>query len=480
MLQPNIQNQPQDGSTTQDPAPSFTFFTGVAAVGDFLVIVGCMSLAYALRFFPTGEQGLVSFDAYLRLIFFGALLLMTQLLLSQIYSNRTLLRFREASGIILKYCSAWFFLFLALSLVFRVQPPISRLYVVVAFLTVVGGLLVWRYMLSRVLMTESFARYLRQKVLVIGWNEKAMQLYEAIWADRERHYTVVGCLTFPDGEIEFQPPAKVPRLGTFDDLSAVIQRYGVDTVVSTDMNLGSEKMIRLMAMCEREMVGFKVMPSPMEFSLSGLHLESIQGIPIVGFDNMPLTYPLNRIIKRTVDIFGALVGLVAFAPLIAVFGYLVHRESPGPIFYPQVRMGRKGRNFKIYKIRSMRIDAERTGAQWAVENDPRRLKIGAFMRKYNIDELPQFWNVLKGEMSLVGPRPERPELIRQFREKIPRYNARHNVKPGLTGWAQINGLRGNTDLTLRVIYDLQYIENWNAWWDFVIMAKTLKAHKNAY
>ena len=166
--------------------------------------------------------------------------------------------------------------------------------------------------------------------------------------------------------------------------------------------------------------------------------------------------------------------------IIAIFGALVYRESPGPIFYKQRRLGRDGRPFWCYKIRSMRLDAEAAGqVGWTKADDPRRLAIGAFMRKWNIDETPQFWNVLKGDMSLVGPRPERPELIHNFKEEIPHYNARHNIKPGITGWAQINGYRGDTDLNARIRCDLYYIENWNLMIDFQIMLLTLFRQKNA-
>ena len=180
------------------------------------------------------------------------------------------------------------------------------------------------------------------------------------------------------------------------------------------------------------------------------------------------------------DVVGAVVGLMLSAPLIAIFGALVYRESPGPILYRQRRLGRNGVDFDILKIRSMKLDAEADGkVGWSTREDPRRLKVGAFMRKWNIDELPQFWNVLNGDMSLVGPRPERPELIRNFKHEIPHYNARHNAKPGITGWAQIKGLRGDTDLTERINCDLWYLENWNIFLDFQIMLMTFVKRENA-
>jgi exopolysaccharide biosynthesis polyprenyl glycosylphosphotransferase len=181
------------------------------------------------------------------------------------------------------------------------------------------------------------------------------------------------------------------------------------------------------------------------------------------------------------DIVGACVGIALSAPVIVVLAFLIKRESRGPVFYRQMRVGQHGTHFPIIKLRSMRMDAEKeTGARWAVADDPRRTRIGEFMRRTNLDELPQFWNVLRGEMSLVGPRPERPELIPQFLQEIPYYQSRHSVKPGMTGWAQVNGLRGNTSLVERIRHDLEYIENWSLWWDVIIQLRTFYKVRNAY
>jgi lipopolysaccharide/colanic/teichoic acid biosynthesis glycosyltransferase len=181
-----------------------------------------------------------------------------------------------------------------------------------------------------------------------------------------------------------------------------------------------------------------------------------------------------------VDLVGGILGLLLSLPIICVFGTLVYLESPGPIFYRQRRSGRNGKPFDIIKIRSMRLNAEGDGkVGWTVQNDPRRFRIGAFMRKWNIDEVPQFWNVLKGEMSLVDLRPERPELVATFKRDIPHYNTRHNAKPGITGSAQVNGLRGNTDLAEQINYDLWYMENWSLILDFQIIFITLFKQQNA-
>jgi exopolysaccharide biosynthesis polyprenyl glycosylphosphotransferase len=214
---------------------------------------------------------------------------------------------------------------------------------------------------------------------------------------------------------------------------------------------------------------------------SGLQVQTVSGVPLLGVSELPLDRTRNRVIKRAVDIFGAIVGLALSAPIIFVFGVMVYIESPGPVFYWQRRTSRAGRTFSICKVRSMRINAESgTGAVWCKKEDDRRLKIGAFMRKYNIDELPQFWNVFTGDMSLVGPRPERPELIEKFKDEIPNYNARHEVRAGLTGWAQIHGLRGDTDLSKRIEADLYYLENWSLMLDLYCIAATVFNHKNGH
>jgi len=272
------------------------------------------------------------------------------------------------------------------------------------------------------------------------------------------------------------------RLGSLHELEEVLRRHAINVAVLTESeSLQREGVLAVAKACENEYVQFKMVPHFFEILISGLHSENIGGIQLLGVDRLPLTGYRKRFLKRTIDIVGALVGLCLTVPLVVIFGSLVYWESPGPILYKQVRQGRNGRLFHIIKIRSMHLNAEAHGkAQWAQQNDQRRLRIGAFIRKWNIDEVPQFWNVLTGEMSLVGPRPERPELIDRFKSKIPHYQARHMYRPGITGWAQVNGWRGNTDLQERIRHDIWYLENWSVWLDFRIMVQTFFRRENAY
>ncbi len=315
----------------------------------------------------------------------------------------------------------------------------------------------------------------------MGWGTEAEQLDMEIRNDSSHPYEIIGCLPSPEGWVNRQPPASVPVLGDYQSLGSLLEQRRADIVILADLYLKKEEIIGLVNLCEMEFARFKVIPSYFQILASGLRLETISGVPVLGVSELALDHLSNRLVKRIIDIVGATFGLLLSLPLIAIFGALVYRESPGPIFYLQERTGKNGRRFQMIKIRSMRIDAEEKGAQWAKENDPRRLRIGAVMREWNIDEVPQFWNVLKGDMSLVGPRPERPELISHFKHQVPHYHARHSCLPGMTGWAQANGWRGNTSLEERIRYDIWGTSKTGAsGLDFRIMILTLLRKKNAY
>ena len=231
------------------------------------------------------------------------------------------------------------------------------------------------------------------------------------------------------------------------------------------------------------MVEVKVVPSIYEFMTIHTSAEIFEGLPVITLQGTPL-HGLNILLKRSVDIVGAMVALVISSPLLGVIALAIKLQSPGPVFYHQVRMGLDGREFNMLKFRTMRSDAkEVSGPAWTQKGDARQTAIGALLRRTSLDELPQLWNVLKGEMSIVGPRPERPELIARFRNQYPQYMLRHKMKAGMTGWAQVNGWRGNTDLKKRLDYDMYYIEHWSIWFDVKIMALTMwkgMIHKNAY
>jgi Undecaprenyl-phosphate glucose phosphotransferase len=242
-------------------------------------------------------------------------------------------------------------------------------------------------------------------------------------------------------------------------------------------------MIELLESTSREMVDVKVVPDLLQVIALRARLEDLDGVPVINVNDVPLQ-GFNSVLKRAIDIAISAVALLVLALPLFVVALLVKATSRGPVFYRQERMGLDGKPFTIVKFRSMYNDAEReTGPVWTIPDDPRVTPLGRFLRRSNIDELPQLWNVFRGDMSIVGPRPERPHFVQPFKHRIPQYMLRHKVKAGLTGWAQVNGWRGNTPLEKRIEYDLYYIENWSVRLDMKIIWLTLVKgffHKHAY
>lgn len=420
-------------------------------------------------------------EQYLSHFFFGSITLVIALGWQGLYHRSTLLRHRWNASRVMKACVIWTLGFLAIIVVFKIQPPISRVFMALNGACALVMLLAWRAGFDKFLRSGARMAALRQRTVFVGWNEGAAQMLKSLGKDSGTGFEVIGWVsTGSEGDDE-AAASGLRCLGSFEAMDTVLASERVDMVVAAEVSGSREQIVGLANLCEREMVQFKVIPSCFRIFASGLHLETVAGTPILGVDRLPLDNSLNVLLKRLVDVAGAVVGLLLFAPVIAAFAAMVYLESPGAVFYRQRRTGLNGRPFEIIKIRSMRLDAEKgTGATWCQKNDSRRLRIGAFMRRWNIDELPQFWNVLRGEMSLVGPRPERPELIQNFKHQIPHYQARHNAKPGMTGWAQVQGWRGDTDLGERIKCDLWYLENWNVMLDMEIMVMTFFKRDNAY
>ena len=454
--------------------------------GDAIVAVASLFFAFWLRFdtglraFGAESQG-ITLSSYSNYILFGSASLLLVLAQKQMYEGSWLLHRYSTLKEVFISCMVWGAGFVGFSLFFEFQPPLSRVYATLATATTMIGLYGWRRLLYRHLRKESVTGKLRQRILVVGWTASAQRVKEFIEKDSSHPYEIVCCVPTPAGNFQLDPPQDVMRSQDYKAIRYLLSTLALDIVLVADVNVSVKHWEALAALCEKELVQFKVVPSYFSILVSGLYLETISGVPILGVSRLPLDRMFNRLVKRLIDIVGATVGLVLSAPLIGIFGAIVFIESPGPILYRQRRLGRNGRTFDMLKIRSMRLDAEKGGkVGWSTKDDPRRLRVGAFMRKWNIDELPQFWNVLKGQMSLVGPRPERPELIKDFKHEIAHYNARHAVKPGMTGWAQVNGLRGDTDLRERISYDLYYVEHWNPFFDFQTMLLTFLNNKNAH
>ncbi len=359
-------------------------------------------------------------------------------------------------------------------------------YTYIPFLILYFGICFFAVVVARVITRFVDLHFLRsiriERIAFVGWNKRLGSALLGLADSLPKLHTMVGYFA-NESRPDLRPPAEsgYREIGRLGDLENLLISTKVTTLVVDQNAVTPDELRNMAAICADQMVNFRIIPSAFDIWAARLTVRIFRGVPVIGIKDLYHDRFWNRMLKRAVDIVGSLVGLALSAPIIAALAIIIRRESPGPVFFRQTRLGLRGKPFEIIKLRSMRVDAEQQkGAVWAVENDPRRLKIGAFMRKWNLDELPQFWNVLKGEMTLVGPRPERPNFVEEFRDSVRYYNLRHSCKPGVTGWAAVHGLRGNTSLEDRLDFDLYYIENWSLMLDFKIMLMTLAPPKNAY
>jgi exopolysaccharide biosynthesis polyprenyl glycosylphosphotransferase len=322
----------------------------------------------------------------------------------------------------------------------------------------------------------------RENLLILGSGKIARDIAKKIKTNSSLGYNIVGVVTSQDEHKGNM--IGIPVLGTFPELPSVIDAHAVEQVIIALPDAQRGEIVDLISLCQRGRVDIKIYPDMFAYMAGDLNVDDLGGTPLLTVRDIALRgWRLS--LKRGLDIVGSGFGLIFLSPLMLLTAALIRAESQGPIFYTQERMGLDGRPFQMVKFRSMRQDAEANGPGWTVQDDPRRTRIGTFMRKTNWDEIPQLINVLIGEMSLVGPRPERPVYVQQFRESIPRYMERHREKSGMTGWAQVNGLRGDTSVSERTSFDLWYVENWSLWLDLKIILRTvlqtvLRRDSNAY
>jgi len=340
---------------------------------------------------------------------------------------------------------------------------------------------------SRELVREVLERRWRagiglKRILIAGAGELGRLVADKILEHRELGYQIVG---FVDDRAagDHLGYRGLPLLGTIREAAEISSREGIDHLYVALPPEQHVQMLELIETTSRECVDVKVVPDLLQVIALRARLEDLDGVPVININDVPLQ-GFNTIVKRGIDVVISSGALALLSIPIGSIALLVKATSRGPVFYRQERMGLDGKTINIVKFRSMHHEAERdTGPVWARENDPRVTVLGKFLRRSNLDELPQLWNVLRGDMSIVGPRPERPHFVEQFKHRIPQYMLRHKVKAGLTGWAQVNGWRGNTSIEKRIEYDLYYIENWSVRLDLKIMWLTLLRgffHKHAY
>ena len=331
-------------------------------------------------------------------------------------------------------------------------------------------------------------RYFRKKgynmkhILLVGYSRAAESYVDKILANPEWGYEICGIL---DDRIPKGTAYKgIKVVGEIENLSVILEENKLDEIGITLALEDYDFLEDIVNICEKSGVHTKFIPDYNRVIPSSPYLEDLGGLAVVNIRRVPLTNTANMLIKRIMDMLGAVIAIILFSPFMVIAAIGIKLTSKGPLIFKQERVGLHNRPFKMYKFRTMEVQKEEEEKKgWTKKNDPRVTKIGKILRKTSIDEMPQFFNVLKGDMSLVGPRPERPLFVEKFREEIPRYMIKHQVRPGLTGWAQVNGYRGDTSIRKRIEFDLYYIENWTFGFDLKILFLTFFKgfiNKNAY
>ncbi len=460
------------------------YFNRLHLVLDIIVIAFSYVMAWILKFrtdiFGSGIES-ITFKQYMNVLYLivpGYIILYTAF---QLYTSKRVQGRRLEFGNILKANLIGMLIFLTVLYVTK-QQDYSRTMIFIFFcLNVINEVIVR-------LIIRICLRYVRRKgfnlkhILLVGYSRAAEAYIDRINANPQWGYIVRGIL---DDKVERGTMYKgVKVIGRIDNLFVILPENRLDEIAVT---LGLNEYSRLeeiVNLCEKSGVHTKFIPDYNNIIPTKPYTEDLLGLPVVNIRYVPLTNTFNAIVKRLMDIVGSLFGIIVASPLMIITALLIKCTSKGPIIYEQERVGLHNKKFKMYKFRSMTVQEEsEEKTKWTTKNDVRVTKIGKLIRRTSIDELPQLFNILFGDMSLVGPRPERPYFVDKFKEEIPRYMVKHQVRPGLTGWAQVNGLRGDTSIKKRIEYDLYYIENWTIGFDIKIMFLTIFKgfiNKNAY
>ncbi|MDD3795360.1 MAG: undecaprenyl-phosphate glucose phosphotransferase [Lachnospiraceae bacterium] len=394
--------------------------------------------------------------------------------------KRVLGRRLEASRIFLSNMVG---LLIFLSVLFLVNEPDFSRPMLVLFIGINFTLTLIERNVIRVMLMNLRRHGMNLKhIILVGYSKAAEEYIDRIVQNPQWGYQVNGILddTVRPGTLY----KNIRVMGTIDNLERILARNRLDEIAITLGLNEYYKLKQIVAACEKSGVHTKFIPDYNNIIPTRPYTEDLLGLPVINIRHVPLTNTFNMMVKRMMDLVGSLLCIVLFSPVMLLTCLLIKITSPGPLIFTQERVGLHNRPFKMFKFRSMEVQKpgdEKKG--WTTRNDPRVTGIGKFIRKTSIDELPQLFNVLIGDMSLVGPRPERPQYVEKFREEIPRYMVKHQVRPGMTGWAQVNGYRGNTSIKKRIEYDLYYIENWTVGLDIKILMLTVFKgfiNKNAY
>jgi exopolysaccharide biosynthesis polyprenyl glycosylphosphotransferase len=476
-------------------APSARFNRARTAFGialvllDAVLLIAAFMLGYWARanlpFFriPAGQP---NFIFYVPTMMIHVLIIMGMFYLSRLYHlPRAVSRIDQARKIIgiitVGALLAWALPdFLLKTSGFDVEYPRVMFFYVWIFSVVL--VIVGREIYQRIRMRLRVRGVGRDNLLIVGTGKIARDIAKKINASPELGYNIVGVVV--NGKVKTRGNVVgIPIIGIYEDLPTLIDSHDVEQIIIALPDAQRAELVDLITLCQRGQVDIKIYPDMFAYMAGDLNVDDLGGTPLITVRDIALRgWRLS--LKRGLDVIGSVGGLILLSPLMLLTAILIRLESKGSTFYTQERMGLDGRPFHMIKFRTMCQDAESDGPGWTVKDDPRVTRLGRWMRKANWDEIPQLINVVVGQMSLVGPRPERPVYVLEFREQIPRYMERHREKAGMTGWAQVNGLRGDTSITERTSYDLWYIENWSLWLDIKIIIRTVwntlaRQNKNA-
>jgi exopolysaccharide biosynthesis polyprenyl glycosylphosphotransferase len=443
---------------------------------DGMMIVMAFLFAYWLRMRIDWPEELVNvypLSSYLGLMILQVVsIVFLLLILRQYYITRTVSRVDQFYNVIAAVTVGTLIAIALATLIFKNEDAIvnyPRAMLVYSWFLAIFFIMVGR-LIHQYVRQHLGSRYLaRDRLVVVGTGDTARIIIQRVLWSPELGYDLIGVV---DGSMNQEEFFGVPILGRREDLPEIIEHYAVDEVIVAIPEKGHRESMRVMSYCEHGRVSVKVFPDIFQFVTTQASIDDLGGLPLLSVRDFALRGYL-LIFKRLIDFLGSALALILLSPIMLLTAIAIKLESPGPVFFIQPRMSLDGKEFLLIKFRSMRSDAEKNGPGWTTDNDPRQTRLGTWLRRFEVDELPNFINVLLGEMSLVGPRPEQAYYVAHFQKVVPRYMDRHNEKAGVTGWAQVNGLRGDTSISERTKYDLWYSENWSILLDTKILLRTI-------
>lgn len=461
------------------------FLTQLYMVADFAIIQLSFLMAWWLKFKSGWLESYntlpVESYAYWSLIY-GAIAILIGILVS-LYLPKRKKRFVDEFLKVFQVHAMGIFILLGL-MFFVKEVDISRQYLAIYIGFNILSIMLYRYVLKKMLKSLREKGFNRQFVLILGAGTLGKRFYNNLEQYPELGYEAIGFLDDYLTWDGIEEQRYKPILGTVDQLSGMLEKLPVDEVILALPLDAHSKYPSIIAACEKAGVRTLIIPDFFDYLPARPYFDNFAGMPMINVRDIPLDMAGNKLAKRLFDIVFSLFAIIMMSPVMLLVALGVRLTSPGPVIFKQERVGLNRHNFMMYKFRSMKLQTDgEEDRGWSTPEDPRRTRFGTFIRKTSLDELPQFFNVLFGHMSVVGPRPERPFFVQQFRSEIPKYMVKHHVRPGITGWAQSNGLRGDTSIEDRIKHDIFYIENWSLLFDIRIIFKTIRngfTNKNAY